>query len=100
MHHGKVVGLSFGETPSGQTRLFSLGQDNRIAEYELARSTPATGLVVAYHHDFASTSLPTSLCFAPPLQYFKHHSTRTLLIITGECSRARGRPTATAQHGV
>jgi predicted Abi (CAAX) family protease len=42
------------------------------------------GLVVARHHDLISDHTPTALSFAPPLPYYKHHSTRTLLLITGK----------------
>lgn len=44
VHHAKVVGLAFGETPSGSTRLFSLGADARIVEYDLQASSPAAGV--------------------------------------------------------
>jgi hypothetical protein len=42
-HHAPVVGLCFGETPSGHTRLFSIGDDRRLVEYDLQGSTPAAG---------------------------------------------------------
>lgn len=42
-HHGEVVGLCFGEAPSGATRLFSLGKDGRILEYDLDKSSLQDG---------------------------------------------------------
>lgn len=82
-HHGKVAGLVFGESPSGQTRLFSIGEDKRFVEYHLAASSPSAGLVVAAYKDLSMANTPTSLTFAPPLLYYKHHSARTLLLIAG-----------------
>lgn len=41
------------------------------------------GLKLVYHQDFAPPDVPTALAFAPPLPYFKHFSTQTLLLITG-----------------
>ncbi|GAX79688.1 hypothetical protein CEUSTIGMA_g7129.t1 [Chlamydomonas eustigma] len=80
MHHQEVVGLLFGESPSGQTRLFSLGADSRMAEYDLENSQPATGLKLLDHIDTPTSILPTALSFAPPLQYYRHHSAETLLL--------------------
>jgi len=88
-HHAKVVGLSFGESPSGQTRLFSLGADGRVVEYDVDGSKPATGLRIVSHHDFAAGQVPTTLCFAPPLQYYKHHSAQTLLLMADDSYKLR-----------
>ena len=79
-HHDSVVGLSFGESPSGQTRLFSVGDDSRLAEYDLAGSTPSTGLKLLHNLDLPPTVTPTALSFAPPLQYYRHHSAETYLL--------------------
>ncbi|KAJ9526919.1 hypothetical protein QJQ45_017710 [Haematococcus lacustris] len=87
-HHGQVVGLVFGETPAGRTRLFSLGADRRIVEYDLPASSPSAGLRIKSHQDFPGPQVPTALSFAPPLQYYKHHSTQTLLLITDNCYKA------------
>lgn len=89
VHHSTVISVVFGETPSGQTRLFSLGNDNRIAEYELARSTPSSGLLIAYHQDFTWPHKATAISFAPPLEYHKQHSNRTLLLIADEAFKVR-----------
>ncbi len=79
-----MVGLNFGESPAGQTRLFSLGSDSRMAEYDLEGSLPATGLKLLRHLDLPPTVTPTALAFAPPLQYFRHQSAETLLLACGE----------------
>lgn len=79
-HHGKVVGLIFGESPTGQTRLFSMGADSRIVEYDLVGSTPATGLKLAMHQDLPPNDVPTAVAFAPPLKYYRHHSADTVLL--------------------
>lgn len=42
-HYSDVVGLHFGEAPSGATRLFSLGKDGRVAEFDLEASSVANG---------------------------------------------------------
>lgn len=42
-HYSEVVGLHFGEAPSGATRLFSLGKDGRMAEFDLETSSVANG---------------------------------------------------------
>ncbi|KAL6765212.1 WD40-repeat-containing domain protein [Haematococcus lacustris] len=88
-HHGQVVGLVFGETPAGRTRLFSLGADRRIVEYDLPASSPSAGLRIKSHQDFPGPQVPTALSFAPPLQYYKHHSTQTLLLITDNCYKVK-----------
>ena len=79
-HHDKVSGLSFGESPSGETRLFSIGADGRLVDYDLQGSSTTAGLRLKHHIDLPSTVLPTALAFAPPLQYFRHHSSETLLL--------------------
>ncbi len=86
-HHAPVSALVFGESPSGQTRLLSVGADGRVAEYDLAGSSVAAGLRVAAHHDFPPGSgAPTSMCFAPPLQYFRAFSAETHLLLSGGCA--------------
>lgn len=79
---GPVVALSFGESPSGQTRLFSLGADGRALEFDL-RSTSA--LRIAAAHDAAAPvgGAPSALCFAPPMPYWAKSSTETLLLVAG-----------------
>ena len=79
-HHEEVTGLNFGESPSGHTRLFSVGADGRLAEYDLDGSSLSTGLRLLHHLDLPASVSPTSLAFAPPLQYFKHHSHETHLL--------------------
>eukprot|EP00798_Chlamydomonas_sp_ICE-L_P020374 gene20374-27144_t len=83
-HHAKVVTLKFGESPSGQTRLFSIAEDSRIAEYDLAESTPMTGLKTITYKDLPGENKPTALAFAPPLPYYRHHATETMLLLCDE----------------
>lgn len=98
---GPVVGLVFGETPAGQTRLFSIGADGRVVEYQLQGSTPATGVNVLYHQDFpqaqalAGGAVPSAMCFAPPLPYFRHFASDTHLLIAGGQVTAVGRALGT-----
>ncbi|KAF5841782.1 WD40-repeat-containing domain protein [Dunaliella salina] len=89
VHHAAIVGLCFGETPSGSTRLFSLGADARIVEYDLQASSPTVGLKILYHQDFAPPDVPTALAFAPPMPYFKHFSTQTLLLIADDAYKIK-----------
>lgn len=88
-HHAPIVGLNFGETPAGQTRLFSLGADSRVVEYDIDGSNPGTGLRIISHQDFAPGAVPTALSFAPPLQYFKHHAAQTLLLMSDDAYKLR-----------
>lgn len=85
---GDVVGLHFGEAPSGQTRLFSLGTDKRLVEYDLTTCTAANaGLAAAAVIDVVApggAGGPCSMCFAPPMPYYSHSSLDTLLLIAGE----------------
>jgi hypothetical protein len=37
-----------------------------------------------FHHDLPGPQIPTALSFAPPLQYFKHAATQTLLLISDD----------------
>jgi hypothetical protein len=43
---GEIAALVFGLSPAGGTRLFSVGADRRLAEYDLAASGPGAGLVL------------------------------------------------------
>ncbi|KAG1654648.1 hypothetical protein FOA52_010276 [Chlamydomonas sp. UWO 241] len=88
-HHAEVVGLQFGESPSGQTRLFSLGADGRLAEYDLAASSPSAGLVLGPHTDLPPPAVPSALAFAPPLPYFSTHATDTLLLVCDDAYKVR-----------
>eukprot|EP00955_Chlamydomonas_euryale_P100304 365274-Chlamydomonas_euryale.AAC.8 len=82
--HARWEHFGFGESPSGQTRLFSLGADGRVAEYDLERSSPSAGLVLGRHTDLPPPTVPSALAFAPPLPYFAAYATDTLLLLCGE----------------
>jgi hypothetical protein len=73
---------------AGQTRLFSLGADRRLIEYDLTTCTAAnTGLRARSIRDCVppgSTGSPTAMCFAPPMPYYSPSSTETLLLVAGE----------------
>lgn len=73
---------------AGQTRLFSLGADRRLIEYDLTTCTAAnTGLRTLSIRDCVapgSTGSPCAMCFAPPMPYYSHSSTETLLLVAGE----------------
>jgi hypothetical protein len=73
---------------AGQTRLFSLGADQRLIEYDLSTCTAAnTGLRTLAIRDCVppgSTGSPCAMCFAPPMPYYSHSSTETLLLVAGE----------------
>lgn len=83
-----VVGLHFGEAPSGQTRLFSLGADQRLLEYDLSSCTAAnTGLQALAIIDIVTpggAGRPCAMCFAPPMPYYSHSSMDTLLLVAGD----------------
>ena len=83
-HFDQIVGLNFGESPSGITRLFSLGSDGRVGEYDLEGSSPAAGLVLKQYHDLPPSMTPSSVTFAPPARYHDHHSADTQLVISGK----------------
>lgn len=80
-----VVGLQFGESPSGQTRLFSLGRDCRILEYSLENLSHGGGLKHVSIQDVVlpGGGQPTAMCFAPPMPYYSNNSMDTLLLLTG-----------------
>lgn len=88
-HHSKIVGMKFGESPSGQTRLFSMSVDGRIAEYNLADSSPGVGLKTVAYKDMPSQVAPTALSFAPPLPYFSHFSAETQLLICDDAYKIK-----------
>jgi hypothetical protein len=83
-----VVGLHFGEAPSGQTRLFSLGADRRLLEYDLSTADAANaGLRTKAVLDVVApggSGQPCSMCFAPPMPYYSANSMDTLLLVAGE----------------
>jgi len=55
-----------------------------LLEQLLVATAPlATGLKIVYHQDFAPPDIPTALAFAPPMPYYKHFSSQTLLLIAG-----------------
>ena len=82
---GPIAALSFGESPSGQTRLFSLGADGRVLEFDL-RSTTALRLLAMHDAAPPGAGAPSALCFAPPMPYWAKSSTETLLVVAGELS--------------
>lgn len=88
---GGVVGLHFGEAPSGQTRLFSLGADGWLLEYDLGTAkSAAAGLRMSAAAEVAprgAGAVPSCMCFAPPLPYYSHNSLDTLLLIAGAAQR-------------
>eukprot|EP00201_Polytomella_parva_P001508 CAMPEP_0175075524 /NCGR_PEP_ID=MMETSP0052_2-20121109/22066_1 /TAXON_ID=51329 ORGANISM="Polytomella parva, Strain SAG 63-3" /NCGR_SAMPLE_ID=MMETSP0052_2 /ASSEMBLY_ACC=CAM_ASM_000194 /LENGTH=810 /DNA_ID=CAMNT_0016344255 /DNA_START=338 /DNA_END=2773 /DNA_ORIENTATION=+ len=94
-HYAPIVSLTFGESPSGGTRLFSVGSDRRMVEYDLMNTKAASvvtannGLRLLSYLDFPSGVSPTAMCFAPPLQYFKHFSADTQLLISDESYKVR-----------
>jgi hypothetical protein len=92
-HQGDVVGLHFGEAPGGQTRLFSLGADRRLIEFELTTCTAAnTGLRARSIRDCVppgSTGSPCAMCFAPPMPYYSHSSTETLLLVADDAYKIK-----------
>lgn len=87
-HYSEVVGLHFGDAPSGATRLFSLGKDGRIAEFDLESSSVAAGVKLAQMSTVAgvdgAASTPTSMAFAPPLPYHVAGATNTLLLVADD----------------
>ncbi|GLC51075.1 hypothetical protein PLESTB_000463200 [Pleodorina starrii] len=89
-HHGRIAALIFGESPSGQTRLLSVGADSRVVEYDLAGSGVAAGLRPAAYYDFPpGGGAPTSLTFAPPLQYFRAFAAETHLLVSDDSYKIR-----------
>ncbi|WIA32991.1 hypothetical protein OEZ86_006150 [Tetradesmus obliquus] len=92
-HHKEVVGLHFGEAPSGQTRLFSLGADRRLLEYNLAAADAANaGLRALAVLDVVApggAGTPCSMCFAPPMPYYSHASMDTLLLVADDAFKIK-----------
>ncbi|GBF88525.1 hypothetical protein Rsub_01240 [Raphidocelis subcapitata] len=90
-HEGPIVALVFGESPAGQTRLFSLGGDGRLAEWQLASLAPGGGLRLVGLHDVAppGAGMSTAMCFAPPMPYWARSSTETLLLIADDGYKVR-----------
>ncbi|KAL3138111.1 hypothetical protein ABBQ38_005341 [Trebouxia sp. C0009 RCD-2024] len=99
-----LVGLAFGEAPSGVTKLFSLGdqdtddeqedgdetKDGSIAEYDVDKPSQARGLrLTSLHHLAGPTAMspgpsPKALAFAPPLPYFTQGCSDTVLLVADE----------------
>eukprot|EP00775_Hariotina_reticulata_P011389 gene11389-11537_t len=92
-HHKNVVGLHFGEAPSGQTRLFSLGADRRLLEYDLATAGAANaGLRTRAVLDVVApggAGHPCSMCFAPPMPYYSANSMDTLLLVADDAKKIK-----------
>ncbi|GFR40429.1 hypothetical protein Agub_g1003 [Astrephomene gubernaculifera] len=89
-HHGPIASVVFGESPSGQTRLLTVGADARVVEYDLVASSVATGLQVVSYYDFPpGGGAPTSLTFAPPLQYFRAFAADTHLLVSDDSYKIR-----------
>ncbi|EFJ51972.1 hypothetical protein VOLCADRAFT_103176 [Volvox carteri f. nagariensis] len=89
-HHGRIASLVFGESPSGQTRLLTVGADSRVVEYDLATSSVAAGLRPLSYYDFPpGGGVPTSLTFAPPLQYFRAFAAETHLLVSDDGYKIR-----------
>ncbi|KAF6250825.1 quinon protein alcohol dehydrogenase-like superfamily [Scenedesmus sp. NREL 46B-D3] len=92
-HQKEVIGLHFGEAPSGQTRLFSLGADRRLLEYNLAAADAANaGLRALAVLDVVApggAGTPCSMCFAPPMPYYSHASMDTLLLVADDAFKVK-----------
>ena len=58
-HWKRVVGLIF--SLEGEARLFSLGEDRRLVEYDLPRSSEFSGLLIAKTIKVTESSLPTGM---------------------------------------
>lgn len=83
-HSAKIVGLHFGESPSGQTRMFSLGSDNHLVEYNIEKCHVENGVQVLAVMNVCAGVEPTALAFGPPLAYYAKGSADTELILAGE----------------
>lgn len=83
-HSAEIVGLHFGESPSGKTRLFSIGSDNQLVEYAVEESSVQTGALILEVMKACAASSPTAMAFGPPQTYYSKGSTETTLIVAGE----------------
>ena len=89
VHYTPLVALHFGEAPSGETRCFSLSQDGRLVEYDLAKSSLEAGVVVAAQATLPHGAPPTAMAFAPPLSYYERGAIDTQLVIADAAHAVR-----------
>ena len=83
-HAEPIVGLQFGESPAGHTRLFSAGSDGRLVEYDIEASQPQNGIHLVSAVQVCVGKVPTALSFGPPRAYYDQGSTDTELILAGK----------------
>ncbi|GMH38860.1 hypothetical protein BSKO_06758 [Bryopsis sp. KO-2023] len=88
-HSDQIVGLHFGESPSGYTRLFSLGLDNRLVEYDVEQSSVEKGVQIISVMKVCADGTPTAMTFGPPLSYYSKGSANTELILADTSSKVR-----------
>lgn len=68
-HHGAVTGLAFascGEAEPALQRLFSVGEDGVLVEYDVQGASAEAGLPVVRHEHVASEAAPTGLMVVEP----------------------------------
>ncbi|KAG5502895.1 hypothetical protein JKF63_04666 [Porcisia hertigi] len=67
-HKGPIRGIRFSSNTAGveeAPRLLSLGADKRLIEYDLADSSPETGLLLRTAHKISQESTPTGFAWLP-----------------------------------
>ena len=66
-HYRPITGLQFGEGSDGSIRLFSLGEDRSLVEYDRARSSIQGGVQLRNTAKVEQTAVPTGCLFLPPM---------------------------------
>ena len=66
-HYRPITGLQFGEGSDGSIRLFSLGEDRSLVEYDLARSSIQGGVQLRNTAKVEQIAVPTGCLFLPPM---------------------------------
>jgi WD40 repeat protein len=84
-HRAPIVGLQFADDitkPSGQSlRLFSIGSDRLLSEYDLANSTVVGGVKVLFVAPIEETARPTSFVILPQFLQRKVRSRGIVIVV-------------------
>ncbi len=85
-HRAPIVGLQFAEDitkPSGQSlRLFSVGSDRLLTEYDLSNSTVVGGVKIFFVAPVEETARPTSFVVLPQFLQRKSKSRGIVIIVS------------------
>ena len=88
-HFQSITSYSFGSSPAGQNRCFSMCTQGDVVEYNVSESNYKKGLQILNAKQVFSEYVPISFIFAPPLAYYEACADKTFLLVNCEDKKLR-----------